>query len=57
VLAERSVVKVDARQRERKLEALAVDRDFRLRTMRPQPSPEVSAPAALGDAIAALAGG
>ena len=54
VLAERSVVKVDAKQRERKLEhwqAIAISACEQCGRNR---VPEVSAPAALGDAIAAL---
>ena len=54
VLAERSVVKVDAKQRERKLEhwqSIAISACEQCGRNR---VPEVSAPAALGDAIAAL---
>jgi 16S rRNA (uracil1498-N3)-methyltransferase len=54
VLAERSVVKVDSRQRERKLEhwqSIAISACEQCGRNR---VPEVSAPVALGDAIAAL---
>ncbi len=57
VLAERSVVKVDARQRERKLEhwqSIAISACEQCGRNR---VPEVSAPVALGDAIAALPAG
>jgi 16S rRNA (uracil1498-N3)-methyltransferase len=57
VLAERSVVKLDARQRERKLEhwrAIAIAACEQCGRNR---VPEVSEPAALGDSIAALAQG
>ena len=57
VLAERSVVKVDAKQRERKLEhwqSIAISACEQCGRNR---VPEVSAPAALGDAIAALLAG
>ena len=57
VLAERSVVKVDAKQRERKLEhwqSIAISACEQCGRNR---LPEVGAPAALGDAIAALPAG
>ena len=57
VLAERSVVKVDAKQRERKLEhwqSIAISACEQCGRNR---VPEVSTPAALGDAIAALPAG
>jgi 16S rRNA (uracil1498-N3)-methyltransferase len=57
VLADRSIVKVDAKQRERKLEhwqSIAISACEQCGRNR---LPEVSAPAALGDAIAALPAG